>query len=153
MPNYKGHIAGGVGAFIVTVLGMRMICTPSPLTLVEWLACTVAGALFPDVDIKSKGQRYGYWIILVILTVLLIRKRFEMLMSVSVLAMAPMLSRHRGLFHRLWFIIAFPLLIWYLISLEFPKISGELFYDTLFFIAGAISHLWLDRGLVRMFQW
>lgn len=152
MPNYKGHIAGGVGSFCITLAVVTQYCCPSALTVLEWLGFSIAGALFPDVDIKSKGQRYGYWLIVLLLVTLLLRKRFEMLMSVSIIAMLPMLAKHRGLFHRTWFVIALPLGLWYLVAREFPAISQELLFDALFFITGAISHLWLDLGIRRMLR-
>ncbi len=152
MPNYKGHIAGGIGAFAVGLFAVTRYCRPSFLTALEWLAFSIAGGLFPDVDIKSKGQRYGYWIVVTLLLVLLIKQRYEMLMSVSIVSMLPMLAKHRGLFHRLWFVIGMPLAIWYLAVLEFPGTSTMLLFDTLFFILGAISHLWLDLGVRRMFR-
>ena len=59
MPGYKGHLVGGAVAYGVTVYLLRSL-NPTAITLVEWFVCTLAGALFPDVDTKSKGQKYFY---------------------------------------------------------------------------------------------
>jgi len=63
MPNYKGHLAGGVVTYCV-VLCALVGTAPSFMTAGEWLLFTLAGALFPDIDIKSKGQKYFYYLVL-----------------------------------------------------------------------------------------
>ncbi len=56
MANYRGHIKGGFVAFALIILFALPHYHPSALTMLEWLLFTIAGSLFPDVDIKSKGQ-------------------------------------------------------------------------------------------------
>ena len=149
MPGYKGHLVGGTVAFGVTYILVRSWC-PSLLTAGQWLGCALAGSLFPDIDIKSKGQKYFYWVILLAVITIIMQRRFEWLAIVSVLSVVPMLVRHRGIFHRLWFVIALPMALWFGTSFYFPVVAKQLFFQTLFFIAGAISHLWLDLGFRRM---
>jgi hypothetical protein len=120
--------------------------------VIEWLACALAGALFPDIDIKSKGQKYFYWVIFILLVGLAIQERLDLFMVVSIGAIIPMLVRHRGLFHNLWFLIALAGGFWIFFSTQFPFLSQRLFSDILFFLAGVISHLWLDRGFRRMIR-
>jgi hypothetical protein len=118
----------------------------------EWLLCALAGSLFPDVDIKSKGQKYFYYCALLLLSVLLLYQKYELFACCSMLAFTPMLARHRGIFHELWFVIAAPLGVWFVVSGLYPSYAHSFFFDTIFFIAGAISHLWLDRGFFRMMR-
>ena len=150
MPNYKGHLAGGAIAFACTLVTIASHQNPTLLITAEWLLCTLAGSLFPDIDIKSKGQKYFYLIILIVLMALLATKRFTPFTILSIVALTPMLSNHRGLFHRTWFVVGVPLLVWYIVAHEFPALRMALWYDTIFFIAGALSHLWLDLGLRKM---
>jgi len=152
MPNYKGHLAGGTAAYAVLFLLLRSSIKPSFITACEWLVFALAGALFPDIDIKSKGQKYFYRIVLLLFIILIIQNQFEMLAGCSVIAILPMLARHRGLFHRMWFIVSLPLLIWVGVALLSPQLSRVIFFDVLFFITGALSHLWLDLGFWRMIK-
>lgn len=151
MPGYKGHLVGGTVAFGVTYLVVHNFC-PSLITAGQWLGCALAGSLFPDVDVKSKGQNYFYWVILFALIVTILQRSFEWLAIVSVLSIVPMLVRHRGLFHRVSFIIALPMSIWLGVNYYFPAITYVVFFNVLFFIAGAISHVWLDVGFRRMLK-
>jgi len=151
MPGYKGHLVGGAVAFSITYLVARAWC-PSLVAAGQWLGCALAGSLFPDIDVKSKGQNYFYWVVLFALIIITIQKRFELLAMVSVLSVIPMLVRHRGIFHKLWFVIALPMGLWLGTSVYFPAVTQQLFFQTLFFVVGAISHLWLDLGFRRMMR-
>lgn len=151
MPGYKGHLTGGVCAYGVGLYLLRSQCASYTMGA-EWLVCSLAGSLFPDIDTKSKGQKYFYWLILALLSILIISKKHTAASYVSIVTVTPLLVRHRGIYHRLWFVICIPFLGWYILSRHYPSLTYPLWYDTLFFIGGAISHLWLDLGLRRMFR-
>jgi hypothetical protein len=150
MPNYKGHVLGGMVVYGALFCAVASILHPSLITACEWLLFTLAGALFPDIDIKSKGQKYFYYLIFILLVVLAIHRQFATLACCSFIVITPMLVRHRGIFHSSWFIIAMPIAAWALAACVFPRFSASFFVNTLFFIAGGLSHIALDMGLVRM---
>jgi len=152
MPGYKGHLVGGVIVYGLLFFGLMSIVRPSMLTSCEWLLFALAGSLFPDIDIKSKGQKYFYYVIFLFFIVLAMRQRFEVLTCFSFVAIVPMLARHRGIFHSPRFVIAIPLILWIMVAVSMPKISGQFFFDILFFITGALSHLWLDFGTSQMLR-
>ena len=151
MPGYKGHLIGGA---VVGALGIYLLqnMRPSAVTLIEWGICALLGALFPDIDIKSKGQKVFYRMLLMVFAFLLMSKRYQLFALISILSVVPMIVRHRGLFHKIWFVIGFPLLVFWCISAYFPVYRVILLYDVSFFIAGALSHLWLDLGVRRMLR-
>jgi len=151
MPGYKGHLAGGIIAFSILFFCLIGACS-SYYTAAEWLLCTLAGALFPDIDVKSKGQKYFYYVVFGCLIVLVAQQRFQMLTCFSFIMITPMLVKHRGIFHSPSFLIIMPLIVWMIIAMVFPAITQRLFVDTIFFITGALSHLWLDFGTRQMFQ-
>ena len=144
MPNYKGHLFGGLVAYFCAICAFVSI-KPSLVTACEWLCFTLAGALFPDVDVKSKGQKYFYYLIFVLFVVLMYQGKHHMVSCLSIIAITPMLSRHRGIFHKIWFLIIFSIGTWAFISLLLPSLSRPLLINTLFFIVGCISHVALDR--------
>ena len=152
MPNYKGHLVGGIVVYGVLLCAVSSMLKPTMLTALEWLLFTLGGALFPDIDIKSKGQKYFYYGIFLFFIVLAARQRFEMLSCCSFIIMSPMLVRHRGIFHSPRFVIAIPLIVWIVVSMAMPHVSYQFFVDILFFIMGAISHIWLDFGTSQMIR-
>lgn len=145
MPGYKGHLVGGAAVGIALVYILRGHYSTS-IQAGQWMVCALAGSLFPDIDIKSKGQKYFYWIVIGIFLTLIFYEKHRLLGVVSVVAVMPMLSKHRGLFHEPWFVIVLPILVWLGISSIFPSFKNQFYYYMIFFIAGALSHLILDRG-------
>jgi hypothetical protein len=152
MPGYQTHLAGGAITFAAVLVCVVPYFQPSVLTAGEWFLFALAGSLFPDIDIKSKGQKYFYWMILVLLLMLTYTRRFIPLATISIASTIPLISKHRGLFHKAWFVIAAPMGVWYVLSMQFPPIQQALLLDVTFFIAGALSHLWLDMGLKKMIR-
>ncbi len=155
MPGYRGHLLGGAAAagLLLSALSCLGIVVPTPLCGIEWILACLAGSLFPDVDIKSKGQKLFYWILFGLFVYLYIRKKLMMLGLFSIIGILPMLVRHRGLFHKWWFIVGVPFLLAALTSHYFPQYKNALFFDALFFVVGALSHLLLDLGPKRTFKW
>jgi len=148
MPNYKGHLAGGAAAYLIGLYVLSFL-QPTLPTALEWLLCTLAGSLFPDVDTKSKGQKLFYRILTVVAIVLIFQQKFKPLLIIGSCAIIPIIVDHRGLFHMLWFVIGAPLIFVAVLSLSFPAYKDILFTDAFFFIAGAVSHLLLDFGVRR----
>jgi hypothetical protein len=147
MPNYRGHVIGGSIAYALLLLVLSSYCV-SLTTAFEWFLCAFAGALFPDIDTKSRGQKYFYWLMLCIFLLLILKERLDLLAVLSVFAVAPLLVPHRGLFHRVWFITFLVCISWVFVSALFPHYTRPLFFDSLFFMTGALSHIWLDMHFV-----
>jgi hypothetical protein len=152
MPGYKGHLVGGCVVYVVLISVVYTQC-PSYLVAGRWLICALAGSLFPDIDVKSKGQNYFYWLVLFMALILIARKQLHALACLSLVSMTPMLVRHRGIFHRWWFIVAVGGALWMLALHYAPAYGKQVWGDALFFILGALSHVWLDVGWRRMFRW
>jgi len=145
MPGYRGHIVGGAATFCVAALVISKMYPPTLITALQWFLLTIVGSLFPDVDIKSKGQGIFYRFILLCLVLLYFQKKWDLFAATSFVAMIPLLVRHRGLFHNIWFVICVPFTAAYFIAQSFPHHSTMLMLDALFFASGAISHIILDR--------
>ncbi|MFC1841805.1 metal-dependent hydrolase [Candidatus Dependentiae bacterium] len=144
MPGYRAHVVGGLAVYGITLYLLRSQCG-SVFLAAEWLLFALAGSLFPDIDTQSKAQKIFYHILLVMLIILAIQRKFLMMGVVGIAAMIPIIARHRGLFHRPWFVIGFPSAVAAAIGLYAPAYARIIFFDALFFIVGALSHLFLDR--------
>lgn len=153
MPGYKGHLAGGVVTFGAILYAMRMLdISYDQAQITSWCISCLAGCLFPDIDVKSKGQNVFYTIMLFLLLALLWCGYQRMFIALSIASVIPMIVRHRGIFHKLWFIVSAPLLAAFSVAALYPCYNSMIISNALFFIAGAISHLWLDVGLRRMLR-
>jgi len=151
VPGYRTHLFGGLGAYIIVMCALSRLC-PSTACGVEWLAFALAGSLFPDIDIKSRAQQLFYFLLLLAAWVIYADKRYDLLPALAVATFLPQLVKHRGLFHRLWFVLLASYAIWRVGSTVRPDLTLTLQFDMLFFAAGAISHLWLDFGFRRMLR-
>jgi hypothetical protein len=150
MPGYKAHLAGGFVAFLIVLL--LFVTYASGGRVIEWLICALLGSLFPDIDTKSKGQRIWYQLLVIVYVILLILRRWTTMIIVSFLAIIPMLVKHRGLFHHAWFILFLTTCAVGCCYWCAPHFVHLACWDSLFFVAGAWSHLILDRGVRRAFR-
>ena len=149
MPGYKAHMGMGATVFAITLVAVTHFIHPRPhifITL-QWLMCAVLGSLFPDVDIKSQGQILFYHIVAPALLFLWWKNQIHLFMWVSFLALLPVLANHRGLFHKPWFIILLSFGAALLCGKYYPQHETVLFLSALFFCVGALSHIYLDRGV------
>lgn len=150
MPGYRGHLVGGAVVYAPMFFIFHSYATP--MVAVLWFALAIAGALFPDIDTKSKGQKWFYRIMFFVLIGLLLLRRFALFTVFSLMAGFPLIVNHRGLFHRLWFVVLVPLVV--VATFDCYKVTSfdDALIASLFFIAGAVSHLVLDFGLRRTFS-
>ncbi len=141
---------GGAAAFGLLFFLVPMV--PTTARAIEWLLWSLSGSLFPDVDTKSKGHNLFYVAMVPLLLFLIAQSRFQLAAVLAVASLLPLVAQHRGLFHRLWFLF----LVAGALFLVLPVYTGigkaVLQLDLLFFLAGGISHLWLDVGFAKMFQ-
>ena len=157
MANYKGHIAGGAG-FCFVYVGLLAVLPWSVLTstagiLSNWqfvAGLFVVGILFglwPDIDTNSKAQDIFFGVAFVADIALVATGRIEAAAYLGLLAMTPIVGKHRGWTHSFWAMILVPLPI-----LLVPYLNNQYILPTSFLLYGAavtgyFSHLFFD-GLV-----
>jgi hypothetical protein len=156
MAGYRGHISTAVifGLLLVFGLSFTHVAAVMPLSekvvkgiVIVWLA--VLFALFPDVDIKSKGQILFYRLFFLLDIVLLWTRHHTEAALLGFLAMLPILSRHRGWTHTYWamLVIPLPILVGPVYFAGIPLETALPFY--LGAVAGYLSHLVADGMLFR----
>jgi hypothetical protein len=152
MPGYRGHLLGGA----VTYLGLLQMISPKelsiPVIMSGFVFCMI-GSLFPDIDIKSKGQKLFYSIALLVLCLFLYYERTDLFIGLSLLAVVPLLVKHRGLFHQVWFLIFISITTGLLIGSFHANFSVWAMKNALFFLAGTLSHIFLDKVITRLKYW
>ncbi len=146
MPGYKVHVGAGAlfYAGALFIVSSMFVLNPSFFTALEWFFCCILGALFPDVDTKSKGQIIFYELVSICLLFFLWKSEIAAFIWVSLLSMVPVLVRHRGLFHKVWFVILTPFVGSLALLFCYPVNSTLLLGYSFFFAVGALSHIFFD---------
>jgi hypothetical protein len=154
MPGYRGHLAGGALFYVLALLVLikSLRCAFSDQDVLIGLVMCLLGSLFPDIDIKSKGQKLFYTCFLGVLLLALYYNNMDLFIMGSLACFVPLLSRHRGVSHRYWFIVIVPLLIPFALQQMGSPLQCQSFMFYGFFVLGALSHLVFDFGARRVFR-
>lgn len=157
MANYRGHLGGAVAVCSGYVLAVTFLpvewATKTGYVLANWqfvAALFVVAMLFglwPDIDTNSKAQDVFFGLAFVSDVALLAAGRIEAAAYLGLLAMTPIVGKHRGWTHRKLAIVLVPLpilLVPYLYNQDY-LVPGVLFYGAA--VSGLFSHLLLD-GLI-----
>jgi membrane-bound metal-dependent hydrolase YbcI (DUF457 family) len=161
MSNYQGHLYAGTVTFLL-FLGALIFWffIPSELELLMLFGICLFAALLPDIDTKSVGQKLFYRALFILDMLLIASQRYKEAALLGLVAMLPILGKHRGWTHTLWaaFLLPLPLLLFPAIAQHgwtpFQTIpSGELvragapYYAAA--VLGYLSHLLKDRKFFR----
>lgn len=160
MPGYKGHIGGAVA--VNTVFVGALSAAPQPILdntnyilsdtqlLTGLFVVAILFGLFPDVDTNSKGQDLFFAIALIADILLILDGRMEAAAYLGLLAMAPIVGKHRGWTHSKLAMLLVPLPI-----IIVPYLYNPSLWDTAILVYGAavagyFSHLLLDGKITRL---
>ncbi len=145
--RYKAHLFGGFCAYacawyVVFVFGYQLTLLQSFAGLTSCLL----GAIFPDVDTKSVMQRLFFKaLFLCSIALLIYSKNIIWFFGAAIIGIVPLMVRHRGLFHRWWFLLVLSILL--ASSAYFVPITYKftLLWCAGSFALGSLSHLVLDN--------
>ncbi len=162
MANYKGHVAGGVLAATIVAGAYYLIpgkgLPDTTILRSDWqlliglFVASILFALWPDVDTNSKAQNIFYGLAFIVDIILIVNGYYAAAAILGLLAMTPIVGKHRGWTHSKWAMILIPLpivVIPYLNSAQIGE-TGLLFYGAS--VAGYFSHLLLDGLIIRKFR-
>ncbi len=162
MANYRGHIAGAAicNTAYVGLLhffpGDGLLQANQILSSWQFLAglyvVAVLFGLWPDVDTNSKGQNLFFGIAFVADILLIAVGRYEAAAYLGLLAMTPIIGRHRGWTHSKLAMILVPLPI-----VLIPYLHKQSMLTVFLIVYGAavvgyFSHLLFDGLIVRAFR-
>lgn len=162
MANWKGHIGGGIvlGAAYVAAVSYvpveRFAETAGLLhdwqALLAVMVLSVLFALFPDIDTNSKGQNIFYGIALGFDVMLIASGNIQAAAYLGLIAMLPIVGKHRGWTHSKLAMLLVPLpivVVPYLYSESALPIS-LIYYGAA--VTGYFSHLLLDGLIIKWFR-
>lgn len=159
MSGYKGHIAGALVFNTVYVAGVRLLPGEMlerwDISLTDWqllvglFVIAVLFGLFPDVDTNSMGQNIFFGIAFVAMIVLIVAGKFEPAAYLGLLAMTPIIGKHRGWTHNklAMVLVPAPILIIPYLHNQHVWTLGVLIYGAA--VVGYFSHLLLDGLIIR----
>jgi hypothetical protein len=159
MPGYKGHVAGAIVTNIAYVGTVHAINPPTiqdtahllsyGQMLVGLFVIAVLFGLWPDIDTNSKGQNIFFGIAFIADVFLIATGRIEAAAFLGLLAMTPIIGKHRGWTHSKLAMILVPtpiIIVPYLYRPELLHVA-LLVYGAA--VTGYFSHLLLDGKIVR----
>lgn len=155
MSGYRKHylVAAGCGATLTLVLhNSGHVTHLFTLSNASFILASILGGLFPDIDIKSKGQQLLYAMLIPFLAAALLAQQILLSILLGALGVLSPLLPHRGITHELWFVIAAPLIGPALIAMYCPEYTDFAAMCYVFFVVGAVSHLVLDFGPLILLQ-
>jgi membrane-bound metal-dependent hydrolase YbcI (DUF457 family) len=162
MANWRGHVAGGA------VLGLIYLGTLeiAPDNIVEntkgllsdyqmllgLMVICVLFALWPDIDTNSKGQNIFFGIAFVADILLIVNGRLEAAAYLGLIAMTPIIGKHRGWTHTKWAMLLVPAPLIVIPYLYRPSVlqPAILLYGAA--VVGYFSHLLLDGLIWKHFR-
>jgi len=162
MANWKGHVAGGValGGIYAAALSFAPVqyYAEQANLLHDWqamaaiLVLSILFALFPDIDTNSKGQNIFYGFALVVDIALIWSGNIQAAAYLGLIAMLPVVGKHRGWTHSKPAMILIPLpilLVPYLYNHNILPLTA-IYYGAA--VAGYFSHLLLDGLIFKHFR-
>lgn len=151
MSMYRGHLVGGLVFYLI----FMVICSVWQNRLIfsiSGLVATLAGSLFPDIDVRSSGQNLFLKLLLLMMILCLFLQASVPLSLLLVFSFLPLIFPHRGLFHDLYFIGALLVLFSGSLIYALPSHWQTVVVLSCFFFLGVISHLVLDKGMKKTFH-
>jgi hypothetical protein len=161
MANYKGHIAGAVVAntFYVGILvmlpGTLLAKTAGLMSNWQFVAAlfviSMLFGLWPDIDTNSKGQDIFFGATFLLDVLLIWQGYLEAAAYLGLLAMTPIVSKHRGWTHSKIAMVLVPLPILIVPYLYRSNVLGTaaIIYGAA--LIGYFSHLLLDGKIIKGF--
>ncbi len=150
MSNYRGHLIGAVAAYAAVVF-MLSLSSMNVGNHLVWFLATMAGALFPDIDVRSKGQHLFLSILLLLLVGCLFLQAYIPVVMILFFSVLPVIIPHRTIFHDLGFVGVLAGCVTLALIYYVPGKAETIVSTSLFFLLGVISHLVLDKGLKKTF--
>lgn len=147
MPDYRGHLAGGLFFGVMGLVGAILLgwLVFDPLQASGLIGFCLLGALFPDVDTNSKGQNLYYAVFTVVDLVLILRGLYVWAAWFGLFSMLPAVGSHRGWTHTWWAMLLVPVPILAVpFFMQMPDAVREFIPFYAAFVVGYFSHLILD---------
>lgn len=162
MANWKGHVVGGVtlgAAYTAAVSSVPVERFAESAGLLQnWQALaavmvlSILFALFPDIDTNSKGQNIFFGLALAVDVLLIWNGYIQAAAYLGLIAMLPVVGKHRGWTHSKLAMLLVPLPI---VAIPYLHNEAVLPVSLIYYgaaVAGYFSHLLFDGLIIKWFR-
>jgi membrane-bound metal-dependent hydrolase YbcI (DUF457 family) len=161
LAGYKGHIGGAIvigSAYLATVSLTSNLLHHNYAGLSTWqlavglIVVSILFGLWPDIDTNSKGQDIFFGGAFIFDIILIVMGEFQAAAYLGLLAMTPIVGKHRGWTHSklAMLLVPAPLLIASYIFSPSNLSQALVVYGAS--VAGYFSHLLLDGKIFSFFR-
>ncbi|MEK7602829.1 MAG: metal-dependent hydrolase [Patescibacteria group bacterium] len=162
MAGYKGHIAGAVGVNMAYVLTLTVLPwdildnTGGLFASWQFLAAlfviSMLFGLWPDIDTNSRGQDIFFGAAFSANIILIWQGYIEASAYLGLMAMTPIIGKHRGWTHSKWAMVFIPLPVVLVSYFYRPEmlVTALVIYGAA--VSGYFSHLLLDGRITRLIR-
>lgn len=154
MPSYKTHLAGGLATYVILYSIHQLIAPLTKFSAFDHIvlaSITLVGSLFPDIDTRSKIQKVFFLCSVGVIPIAILFKQYFFAI-LGCFCFFILIIPHRGITHKLWFIIGFPIMLSCFIIGRNPQLSTTIVTGCTYFVFGALSHRLLDMGVAKFFS-
>lgn len=151
MSMYRGHLIGGF-IFYACTIALVSIWQDALIYSIPGLLATLAGSLFPDIDVRSTGQNLFLKLLFLAVALCIFLQASLPLMVLLIFSVFPLVFPHRGLFHNLYFIMGLVSLCAGSLLYSMPGSWRSIILLAGYFLLGVLSHLILDKGMRKTFH-
>jgi len=143
MANFKGHLTGGI--ITSSILAGSYLYFYNIKTAIIGFVTSLIFSLYPDMDIKSKSQKYLVIFFILFGGYIFIYEYDSIRMLLIMwLIITPLLFKHRGYNHSLLNMLWLMFIWWGLIHSYFP-INQDMYISNIAVAVGFSTHLLLDK--------
>ena len=146
MAGGRGHLGGGIIFVIIFIYTItNYFYKPTLTEIVIYFALASMFSVWPDIDIKSHGQKFFYTIFFLTDLFFIINEEYKVASYFGLIIILPVLAKHRGWTHSIpaMILIPSPLLCYPIVISGQLDVSGIYFYAAA--VTGYFSHLVLDK--------
>ena len=159
MANYRGHIAGAVAVTTVCLVGASVL--PGDVLgqtgglFSDWqftaflFFIAILFGLWPDIDTNSNGQDLFFGIGFLLDIALIWNGHIEAAAYLGLLAMTPIIGKHRGWTHSKWAMLVVPLPIVVVSYVYRGSLMPAAVIIYCAAVSGYFSHLLLDGRITK----
>ncbi len=149
MSDGRKHIIFGLIVVVLTLFITDYFLVLTTTQKVLYVAIGVMFSVWPDVDVKSMGQKLFYFMFFFADCYLIFMKEFKIAAYLGLIIILPILSRHRGWTHSkiTMILLPLPLLLYPMYTTQSLTLYGLPYYIAA--VVGYFSHLLFD-GMIEL---
>ena len=135
MGSWKTHLIGGIAVYLILIYAYKIQLTDSLI----YLAIILFFSLFPDIDTKSKIQKWLSSLFFILEIFYILTKQYFECAVIGIFVTSWLIFPHRKLYHNIVFLLSLNFIVYYFLGDAIAIAMA----------AGWISHLFFDKMIIK----